>query len=288
MAGRSESKSSTPSASGTAVGSTSGIDVGTGLCRIAPSGVVLVAVLGAWQLFVTTTGVPEVILPSPLAVGRALSAELSTLLGDAAVTALTAGLGLLAGVVLGLVLAFAMVSSRGAAATIHPYLVALRIAPVIAIAPLLFLWFGRGIVVRALLVTTLTVFPVAIASLDGLRSVPREYLDAARSVGASSRRVFVFVRMPAAAPSVLAGTKLAAALSVIGTVVAEFVALRAGLGYRVVVTSTNLETAETFAALVVLSLVGLAFYSVPATAERRWRRHRRGRGRGTRDRKPSR
>lgn len=243
--------------------------VSVGVSRVVPPLVVLSVLLGAWQLFVVLAGVPTVILPSPVEVGAAIVDALPILIADAAVTAATAGLGLVAGIAVGFVLAFAMTYSRTAAAVGHPFVLGLRIAPLVAIAPLLFLWFGHGIPARALLVSTLTVFPVTIASLDGLRAVPREYLDAARSVGASPLTVFVRVRVPAAAASVFAGIKLAGALSVVGAVVAEFVTLNAGLGYRIFRSSTTLQTPRMFAALVLLVVVGFAFYAWPALFEQR-------------------
>jgi putative hydroxymethylpyrimidine transport system permease protein len=253
---------------------TRGTDRGRGLAsrvaaRVAPPAAVFVAVVGGWQWFVTATGVPAVVLPSPVDVVTAGVAAREALLTGAAVTALTAALGLAGGVVVGLGLAFLMLGSRTAAAVVHPYLVALRIAPLVAVAPLVFLWIGDGVVARALLVTTLTVFPVAVASLDGLRAVPREYTDLGRSVRASSRRVFLHVKLPAAAPSVFAGVKLAAALSVVGTTVAEFLTLQSGLGYRLFESAEFLETSTTFAALGVLVVLGLAFYLVPTAVERR-------------------
>jgi NitT/TauT family transport system permease protein len=234
-----------------------------------PPAALFVAVVGAWHLAAARSGVPTVVFPSPLDVGRALVANAHVLGRDAAVTGLTAGLGLLGGTVAGVLLAFGMTQSRTFDALAHPYLVALRIAPLVAIAPMLFLWFGRGVGPRALLVTTITVFPVTVSSLGGLRAVPREYLDVARSAGAPERQVFFRIRVPAAAPSVFAGVKLAAALSVVGAVVAEFVTLSAGLGYRVFVSSTNLQTARAYAALFVLAVLGVAFYGVPAYLERR-------------------
>ena len=246
-------------------------DLGRGsepVARFGPPAVVLVAVLAAWQGFVAVTAVPALILPSPVDVAGALIATRTTLLADAAVTAATAGAGLFGGGLVAFLLAFAMVHSRATARTFLPYIVALRIAPLVAIAPLLFLWFGRGIPTRALLVATLTVFPVTVATLDGLRGTPEPYLALARSVGASRVDVFLRIRVPAAAPSVFAGLKIAATLSVIGAVVAEFVTLQAGLGYRVFHTATYLRTAESFAALVVLSLLGIAFYLLPVLAER--------------------
>jgi ABC-type nitrate/sulfonate/bicarbonate transport system permease component len=240
-----------------------------------PPVAVLVGLLAAWHWAVVAYDVPTIVLPSPVDVLQALAETYPTLVEDAVVTGLTAGIGLVAGGVVGLGLAFVMTYSRTAARTILPYVVALRIAPMIAVAPLLFLWFGRGISSRALLVATLTVFPVTIATLDGLRDVPEPYLDLARSVGASRIRVFLRVRVPAAAPSVFAGFKIAATLSVIGAVVAEFVTLDAGLGHRVFDTAVYLRTAETYAALVVLSLLGIGFYLVPVVIERTlWSRDR--------------
>src|SRR5699024_7259964 len=206
--------------------------------QVAPPIVVLGVILTAWQAFVSITRVPSVILPGPTEVAITAITAFPILVSDAGVTVVTAALGLAAGIISGPALAFAMIYSRTAVAVVHPFVLALRIVPLVAIAPLLFLWLGHGIPARAVLVSTLTVFPITIASLDGLRSVPCEYLDAARSVGASPWKIFVLIRVPAAAGSVFAGVKLAAALSVTGTVVAEFITLNAGLGYRVFTSAT--------------------------------------------------
>lgn len=238
------------------------------LVRVGPPALVLVFLLGGWQAAVVASSLPSVVLPSPADVLAAAAADPRALVDAAVVSALTAALGLALGVAAGLVLAFTMVVSRTARVVLQPYLVALRIAPLVAIAPLVFLWAGSGLGPRALLVATLTVFPVALGGLDGLRSTPQSYLDLARSVDASRTATFVHVRVPAAAPSVLAGVKLAAALSVIGTVVAEFLTLQAGLGYRIFTAADSLETAFVFAALFVLVAVGLGFYLGAASLER--------------------
>lgn len=235
---------------------------------VAPPLLLFVALVLAWHGTVVAFAVPAIIAPTPAAVVDALVAGAATLLADAAVTGATAAAGLLAGCVVGAVLAFAMVHSRTAARIALPYVIALRIAPLIAVAPLVFLWFGRGIPARAALVATLALFPMTVATLDGLRSTPERYLALARSVDASKPALFLRVRVPAAAPSVFAGLKLAATLSIVGAVVAEFVTLRAGIGYRVFVTAQRLQTAETYAALVVLSALGVAFYLGPVLLER--------------------
>lgn len=225
--------------------------------------------LGVWQAYVVLGDVPAVILPSPLEVGVVLLERYPVLLADAGVTALTALLGLTLGTVVGLGLGFGMVLSKSLSRTLLPYMVALRIAPLIAIAPLLFLWFGRGIPARALLVATITVFPMTISTLEGLQSTPTSYLDLMRSIDAARITVFLRVRVPAAAPSIFAGFKIAATLSIIGAVVAEFVTLNAGIGYRIFETASFLQTTESFAALVVLAILGNIFYFVPALLERR-------------------
>lgn len=242
--------------------------VAVGVRHAGPPLATLGALLGLWHGAVVAFDVPPIVLPSPIAVGRALVALRATLLADAAVTASTALLGLAGGCAVGALLAFAMTYSRAASRTLLPYVIALRIAPLVAIAPLVFLWFGRGVAARGLLVATLALFPMTIATLDGLRSTPDRYLALMDSIAAPPLAVFVRVRIPAAAPSVFAGLKLAATLSVIGAVVAEFVTLRGGLGYRVFVTATRLDTAESFAALVVLSALGVVFYLGPVAVER--------------------
>ncbi len=245
-----------------------GLRRAVGLSTVGPPALTLVVILGVWQAAVVVSDAPSVVLPSPGEVVTTLVADRSVLLAEGLVTGATAGLGLLAGALVGIALAFAVVRSRAVGSVVIPYVIALRIAPVIAIAPLLFLWFGRGIPTRALLVATLALFPMTVATIDGLRSTPEKYLLLLESVGASSWTTFTKVRLPAAAPSVFAGLKIAATLSVIGAVVAEFVTLDAGLGTRVFVASTGLRTAEAYAALVALSLLGIAFYAVPAAAER--------------------
>lgn len=240
------------------------------LKRAAPL-LVGVGLILVWHGYVSSADVPSIVLPAPLEVAVALRDSSRELLVDAAITAATAALGLALGGAVGLILAFGMVHSRLVRAVSLPYVIGLRIAPVIAIAPLVFLWLGRGVVPRAVVVATLTQFPIAIGTLTGLRSIPEEYLDLLRSVDATDRQLFVFVRLPAAAPSVVASTQIAATLAVIGAVVAEFVTLRSGLGYRVFDTGMRLDTAEMYATLLVLSVLGVIFYHLPRLGWRLWR-----------------
>lgn len=245
---------------------------GAGLAdRVWPALAAAGLALVAWWVAARTASVPAVILPGPGDVATELAGQWPTLLGAAGVTALTAGAGTLAGASVGAVLAVAMATSDAARAVVRPYVVGLRVVPVIAVAPLLFQWFGDGVPARALLAAALAVFPVTIATYEGLRSTPREYVDLARSVGASRAAEFRRVRLPAAAPEAFAGLKIAAAAAVAGAVVAEFLTLDAGIGYQVFRASTRLQTARMVAALGVLAALGVGFYLVPALVERRVR-----------------
>ncbi|UPV73630.1 ABC transporter permease subunit [Halorussus limi] len=237
--------------------------------RAGPPLAVAVLAVVAWWAAARTAAVPDVIFPTPFDVGRALADHWPALVGAAGVTAVTAGLGVLGGALVGVLLATAMTVSETTRAVVRPYVVALRVVPVVAVAPLLFRWFGDGVPARALLAATLAVFPVTIATHQGLAATPDEYLALARSVGASSADRYLRVRLPAAAPQAFAGLKIAAAAGVVGAVVSEFLTLKAGIGYRVFRASTRLQTARMVAALFVLALLGVAFYLVPALAERR-------------------
>ncbi|WP_137287098.1 ABC transporter permease [Halorussus salinisoli] len=237
--------------------------------RVGPPVVVAALALVAWWWAARTAAVPDVIFPSPADVAASLADHWPALVGAAGVTALTAGLGIVGGALVGAALAVAMSASETTRAVVRPYVVALRVVPVVAVAPLLFRWFGDGVPARALLAAALAVFPVTIATYQGLAATPDEYLALARSVGASSAAQYLRVRLPAAAPQAFAGLKIAAAAGVVGAVVAEFLTLKAGIGYRVFRASTRLQTARMVAALGVLAVLGVGFYLTPTLVERR-------------------
>lgn len=228
---------------------------------------VFVALLLGWA--VAATRAPPILLPSPAVVADTILAEPGTFAEATAVSAVTAFGGLVLGAVVGLTLAFVSVGSTPGRAVVEPAVVGFRIAPLTAVAPLVFLWFGTGIGVRVVLVSLMTTFPVTVASIDGLRSTPQAYLDLLESVGASGRLAFLAVRLPAALPSVFAGLKLGAALSVTGTIVAELLTLRRGLGARVWEAGRFVRTAELFAYLVVIAVFGVVFYGAAALLEQR-------------------
>ena len=144
----------------------------------------------------------------------------------------------------------------------------LQIVPKIAVAPLFIIWFGFGLMPKVLLVFLLSFFPIVVAAMTAFRSIEPEVLELARSTGAGRLRTFRMVQLPHALPALFGGLKVAAALAATAAVVAEFVASDRGLGYLLMEYNGNLDTRMSFAAIFVLSAMGLALYGAVELAER--------------------
>ena len=173
-------------------------------------------------------------------------------------------LGALAGVGLGVLLA----ASRLAERALYPWLVASQIVPIVAVAPILVVWFGFTIVPKVVVVALVCFFPVVVNTADGLRAVDPELVDLLRTLGASTRRIMRSVRIPSALPYVFSGLKVAMALAVVGAVFGEWVGASRGLGYLMLALNNQLATADLFAAVLVLSLLGIALFFLVGLAER--------------------
>src|SRR5216683_2142746 len=237
---------------------------GTGrvLSRYLPAAALFVALIVAWQLAVTVLRVREYLLPAPLTVARAMLGDEIPWLRHLGVTSLEiVGAFLLAGaagVVLGVVVAWSPLLARA----LLPFLVFVNTLPKVAVAPLFLLWLGYGLVPNMLIAALIGFFPVVINTAVGLTQVDEELLDLGRVFGAPTWKVFLVIRLPNALPYVLSALKITATAAVVGAVVGEFVASQAGLGMVIVNAQTNLNTPVAFAALVWISLVGLALYGV--------------------------
>jgi NitT/TauT family transport system permease protein len=242
----------------------------TGLARLLPSIALFAALLVAWHLAPRVFEIREYLLPGPLAVGRALldfsipwhtHVWITTLeiLGGFAVAGV-------AGVALGVGIAW----SPTLAGALVPFLVFVNTLPKVAVAPLFLLWLGYGIVPNVLIAALIGFFPVVINTAVGLTQIDDELLDLGRVFGAPGWKVFLKIRLPNALPYVLSALKVTATAAVVGAIVGEFVASQAGLGMVIVNAQTNLNTPVAFAALVWISVIGLALYGAVGLAARRW------------------
>ena len=229
--------------------------------RLAPALFAILALV-AWEAAVRILDVPVYLVPGPLAVVTAFLQDPKGLLLSLASTLAVTFAALIASAVIGAAMAVAMSTSRLAQAAIQPWAVVLQVTPIVAIAPLIIVWVNdpfASLVVCAMIVAF---FPVFANTAEGLASAPPELADLFRLYGGGRWRTLILLRLPAALPYFLTGLRISGGLALVGAVVAEFVAgsggFASGLAYRILEAGYRLEIPRMFAALVLLSLAGIA------------------------------
>jgi putative hydroxymethylpyrimidine transport system permease protein len=225
--------------------------------------------LAAWEALVWLTGVPPYILPPPSRVAVVFVDRFPLLAGEAAWTAAEMMLGLALGLALGAALAVVFAASAGWRRWALPLVIVSQAIPVIAIAPLLVLWLGYGMASKVAMAALVIFFPVVSSLYDGLRRTDVEWIELARTMGASPRAILLQIRLPAALPAFASGARIAAAVAPIGAVIGEWVGASAGLGFLMTQSLARGQTPLAFAALFVLCLLGLALYYATDRAARR-------------------
>jgi NitT/TauT family transport system permease protein len=228
--------------------------------RVVPPLVVTVAVVVGWELAVELFDVSEFVLAKPTEILAELSDSWALLREAAGYTLQEIVLGFALSAVVGIAIALLLAAWRLADRALYPLVVAFQTVPKVALAPIFVLWFGYGVVPKMLLIATIAFFPVALNMRTGLEAVDRDLLLLLRSVGASRWEVLRKVQIPSSLPYLFAGLKIAITFSVIGAVVAEFAGSSEGLGYLIEFASTQLDTRLVFAALLLISVLGLALY----------------------------
>lgn len=230
----------------------------------------LAGLAGLWELGVQLLEVPDFILPPPSRVAQQLWAIRSILGWHTLITSSEIIGGFLLGGVVGFGLALLMDRVEWLRDILYPIVIATQTTPKIAIAPLLIVWFGLGVFPKLLVVALLAFFPILINTMTGFQNVDRTMIDLMRSVNASDNQIYRHVRLPAAVPYIFAGLKLSATVSVIGALVAEWVASYHGLGYLLLYYNSTLEIAKTFAALLILLCLGILAFAIIAFLERQF------------------
>jgi NitT/TauT family transport system permease protein len=222
----------------------------------------IVTFLAAWQLVVIIYHMPPYLLPTPTAIAASFIDQLPTLLSNGWVTVYEMLVGYAMAVGIAIPLAIAITSSRRFNEFVMPTILFFQIVPKVAIAPLFLVWFGVGSTPKILVAFLISFFPIVIDTAVGLRSMSAEMGDLARSMGATRLQIFTQFRLPTSLPYLFSGLKVAATLAIAGTVVGEFVGADSGLGYLLLVTNSNMETALMFATIVALTIIGLVFYYI--------------------------
>ena len=231
--------------------------------------IVLVVLGGVWELIVRAGMVNELLLPAPSAVATTLWEDRSILLPDLAITTWEVVLGLLAAFVVGVALAVAMHLVPAVEVSLRPLVVGSQAVPIPVLAPLVVLLLGFGLAPKILIVALVCFFPIVVNVADGLRDVDPDARRVLRSLHASRWQRLRFLEAPSALPSGFTGLKIAAAVAVIGAVLAEWAGSTSGLGHLVVTANAQLESARAFAATALLVAEAVALYALFSALERR-------------------
>lgn len=223
---------------------------------------VLVALVAAWELVVRWGGYQPFILPAPGRVLARLAVAVrdGTLLAHTLVTLQEVFAGLLLGLTVAVVLGYAIAKSRTLERLLAPYLVASQAVPIVALAPLLVIWFSAGSLSKVIVCALTLFFPVLINTVVGIRNVDPNLADLMRSLRATRWQTFTMLEVPAALPVLFGGLKVGVTLSVIGAVVGEFVSADRGLGFLVNLARGIFDTPLMFVALFTLMSIALALY----------------------------
>ena len=226
----------------------------------------------AWQLTAMYSGLPNFILPSPISVWTRFTRAMGdgSLPYHTAITLLEIVLGLLAGAFFATFVGYLLAKSRPLERLLSPYLVASQAIPVVAIAPLLVIWLGDGILSKVVICALIVFFPVLVNTIVGIRAVPISLYDLMNSLHASRAQILWKVEVPASLPVFLGGLRIGATLSVIGAIVGELVDAEEGLGFLLQLGDFQYDTPMVFVAVFTLIALALMLYGIVTLLEKRF------------------
>jgi len=230
------------------------------------------AFLLGWDLLTRLSGIPNFILPSPLSVWTRFLKAMNdgSLPHHTAITLTEIVLGLIVGVMFATIVGYMLAKSRSLEKVLSPYLVASQAIPVIAIAPLLVIWLGDGILSKVVICALIVFFPVLVNTIVGVRAVPTALYDLMNSLHASRAQILMKVEVPASLPVFLGGLRIGATLSVIGAIVGELVDAERGLGFLLQLGDFQYDTPMVFVAVFTLIALALMLYGIVRVLENRF------------------
>jgi ABC-type nitrate/sulfonate/bicarbonate transport system permease component len=222
----------------------------------------------AWYMVAVRSGLSDFILPSPIRVLQA-GWETRNLLGSAITTTMIETLiGLVISIILGVTIAAMMDLSTFLRRALYPILVASQTVQILAIAPLLIIWFGFGLLPKVIIVVLVCFFPLAVNTADGLASADPDFIALLMAMGAKRRQIWRMVRLPSALPSFFSGLRVAVTYSVVGATIGEWVGGSAGLGLYMLRSKNALATDQVFVAIVITSAISIGLFSLIYIIER--------------------
>jgi NitT/TauT family transport system permease protein len=226
--------------------------------------VAIAAALALWAAAVAIFSIPDYLLPSPQAVALRLVKEWPVLWKHGLYTLSS----VLSGFAASIPIAFCIVLSSSIERLAMPFLVMSQTIPKVAIAPILVVWLGFGLLPKIAIVFLISFFPIVVSTVVGLKSVETDMVDLVRSMGARTFKIMLRVRAPSALPQMFAGFKIAVCLAVVGAIVGEFVGSDRGLGYLLLTSTGTLDGSLVWAALLVLIAMGMVLFAIVSRIER--------------------
>ena len=228
----------------------------------------IVVAIALWAALVHVFAIPDYLLPAPQVVAARMMKDWPVLWKHGIYTLVSVLTGFAAGIAIGVPIAFAIVLSRSMERLMMPFLVMSQTIPKVAIAPILVVWLGFGILPKIAIVFLISFFPIVVSTVVGLKSVETDMIDLVRAMGGSTAKIMLRVRAPSALPQMFAGFKIAVCLAVVGAIVGEFVGSDRGLGYLLLTSTGTLDGPLVWAALIVLIAMGMTLFAIVSLIER--------------------
>jgi NitT/TauT family transport system permease protein len=227
-----------------------------------------IALVVAWYLFVKLGNVPKFVMPSPVETLNALLQPNYDWWRNITITGTEIFAGYFLALAAGVALALVFTWSKTLEAFFMPLLVSLNMIPKVALGPLIIVWFKYGVFPNTMMAFSICVFPILLTTARGLREIEPDLLDLVRSLKGSRWQLFTKIQLPGALPYIFAGMKVAAILAVAGAIVGEFLGSDKGLGYLMLQVQVTLDTPAMFAAVILITLIGMVLYGLVLALER--------------------
>jgi ABC-type nitrate/sulfonate/bicarbonate transport system permease component len=225
-------------------------------------------ILAMWEASARLLGIPTFVLPTPTQIVSTIFTDRALIFSHLQVTLFEIVCGYILAAVVGFLVSLATVYSIAFRRGALPLIVAAQTIPVIAIAPILVIWFGYNAIPRVIITALVAFFPMTISFVTGLQSVTPDFISFFRSLNASEFQIFLKLRLPAGLANIFAGLKVATTLAVVGATISEWVGASEGIGYLIAQDTQQINTTRVFASLVVLGAFGMAFFAAVGVLER--------------------
>ncbi len=236
--------------------------------RWLPALLIALFIVGCWEAYVRVFDVQTWLLPAPTDIGGALRDDAGLLWRHTRATLLEIGVGFGLALAAGIALATAIGLSRTLERALYPFIIASQTIPIIVIAPMLLIWVGYGLAPKVIVVALISFFPIVVNMVDGLKAVDRDLMNLMRTLGASRAQMFFKAQAPTSMPYLFSGIRVAVAVSVIGAVIGEWVGSSEGLGYLMIRSKPQFLTERVFAAIAILSALGVGLFASVGIVER--------------------